>query len=787
MRIIKIIFLLLLLLIAGLFAARLYLLEQIAIYALDMVGAKVVSLHISDTGWHQTHIADLRATFNTDPDRQFPVHLKDISLGYHLPKLLTTGQCTKISVKTMAISLDDRSKNPKSHLQLPEHINLLSREQRTRLPVQNIHIAELQLSGILPQLNTLPLEIKADLKDGVLSATITAQTHDTVVSMELHSPNPNHGTLRIMGQHLHNSLIQADLRLQPEQVTGTFALQAGPVQDILQQLMNLNQLPELSAELEGNFSIQRPEGRDTTFSINTRAENFIFGDLQASSALLQATGTLQSKSIHLAPKSQFQVSSLTMGGLTVQQLAADLAGTFIHSPTGLTCILDQSNTFQLKKLTTDTLHIDKLTLQADKHLQLSVRNNEWSMAENTLKIAPLSIREGTRQYTTGPVLCRRTSLHSQQKNFLVSSKITTPSFIFTNGVKTISLKQLSGALQLSDNNLKSTWNFSPAVVSGTLQGTVSHDFSTAAGSFRLQTKGSLDLNRDEVAISKLFTPWGLPFDLNKGTLTGKATGSWARNKKTQLALSFQLKQGAGFYKHFLFNGLESSQNFAILPRMHSKTPGNIFLEHLTGGIDLDTITTSIEFQPSEQGSLPAIKINDFNASLFDGTLNSPAILYDLNTLESNFSINMNNINMEPLIALLHQNNLQVSGRLSGTLPIQIINKKISVINGELHNEPPGGEIRYTPGNLNQQGIAGYALKAVEDFHYDSLRATAMYAPSGQLDLDIHLQGISPLLDEKRPVHLNIHAEQNLPDLLESLRFSKGLIEKLDKRIERQYK
>ena len=89
--------------------------------------------------------------------------------------------------------------------------------------------------------------------------------------------------------------------------------------------------------------------------------------------------------------------------------------------------------------------------------------------------------------------------------------------------------------------------------------------------------------------------------------------------------------------------------------------------------------------------------------------------------------------------------------------------------------------------MNQSGITGYALKAVEDFRYNSLKTTARYAPDGQLDLDISLEGTSPKLAADRPVHLNIHAEQNLPALMQSLRFSKGLTEELDKRVKQHYK
>jgi hypothetical protein len=671
MRILQILSLIFFLLFGALFATRCSLLEQVALSVLNRAGAETIRLHIADIGLHQAHLTELTATFRTSDATAIPVRLQGLTLHYSLPELLKTGQCHQLVIRKMTLGLDAGAKAPDTPVQLPENFSLLNRDLRARIPIKELDIEQLHLTGTrFTRFNSIPFRVKAAVRGPEISATVTVQPgHASLLSIELHSPDPDHATLNILGRQQDQTLIRANLRLQPEQLTGTVSLQAGPLRDMLLQIMDSDQLPEMSFDLKGNFSISLLDFPNNTFSLNLQAVNLNFQDLHASSALLQATGKFEHNSLLLTQKSRLELSSLALKGATVHKLALDLAGTFTRTPAGFNTVL----------------------------------------------------------------------------------------------------------------------NFSPLGIDGNIRGTVSCNLSVAAGSFKLQTDHPLDLNRKDVTLSNLFTPWKLPFDLNRGILTAQAKGHWAPGEKTQLAVSFHLKQGAGFYKHFLFNGLESSQDLVILPRVHSKTPGKISLEHLTGGIDLDTITTSIELKPSVHGSLPQIHLSNFNASLFDGTLNSPDIIYDLNRAESNFTININKINMEPLVGLLQQNDLQVSGRLSGTLPIQIINKKISVKNGELHNEPPGGEIRYTPGNLDQQGITGYALKAVQDFRYDSLQTTAMYAPSGELDLDIHLQGISPLLDKKRPVHLNIHAEQNLPDLLKSLRFSKGLIEKLDKRIQRQYK
>ena len=228
------------------------------------------------------------------------------------------------------------------------------------------------------------------------------------------------------------------------------------------------------------------------------------------------------------------------------------------------------------------------------------------------------------------------------------------------------------------------------------------------------------------------------------------------------------------------------QDLAILPRLRSKTEGRFKLQQLIGGLDAHDIRAKVAFLPAKTGKKPKIKINDFNASLLGGAVTSPAMTYDLNQPDSRFTVNIKGMDLATLVDLVKMKGLHVTGKISGSIPVTIKGKDISVDNGKLYNDPPGGEISYSPKNMNAVGLTGYALKAVKDFHYTLLKATAAYAPSGQLDLDIGLQGISPKLDADRPVHLNIHAEQNLPALMQSLRYSKGLTEELNKRVQQRY-
>ncbi len=329
--------------------------------------------------------------------------------------------------------------------------------------------------------------------------------------------------------------------------------------------------------------------------------------------------------------------------------------------------------------------------------------------------------------------------------------------------------------------------FSPEISPGRIEANFKHDLSTTAGSLEMQTNKILTLNDEGTSLANLFNNWQQPMDLDNGTISFKADSIWQTGREMQVSAFATLIDGSGYYKQYVFEGLKIQQDLTILPQLHSKSEGSFSLRRLIGGIDIHKISTNMSFLPSQTGIMPTILINNFSASLLGGIVSSPSIPYDLNQPDSNFTVNIKGMDLETTVNLVKIKGLHVSGKISGAIPVTIKGKAVSVNNGKLYNDPPGGEISYTPKNISSAGLTGYALKAVKDFQYDSLSATAMYDPSGQLDLDISLQGISPELDNSRQVHLNIHAEQNLPALLQSLQYSKGITEELDKRMQQRYK
>ncbi len=658
-------------------------------------------------------------------------------------------------------------------------------------PVRKLVLHNVQTSR-LPEVNaqldgdfTLPLPLPGSAN---IQASFTLRDNDGHL-LQLAadgSPTREQLSLKLNGKYQEQEFLNTDLTVAQRRVSGSYQLDSGPLRSFLRPYIQ-QAMPEVSGKLAGSLDLPLPDGSGKPFTFTAFATAPAMTAFSSAAAELQLTGEVTDKAIRLDHGSTLQVDKTVLPRSSIDALSMDLAGDFRLLADRLLLNFADGQTLRIKGVTTGKLHIEDIRLQPHNPLLVSIHKDSWTVAANSLRIDPLLISEGKRSYTTGPLTCRLSSLEKSGTGPPLSLEVSTPSFIYRQNSIVLPLKNLTATVLLKDNLVNAELLFSPETIPGRVKGTISHDLNRGDGSLSLRTVKRFDLNQEKVSLAQLFTAWHFPFDLDSGMVSFKADGSWYPDEKLQLSAFTAVTGGNGFYKQFFFKGLDIRQDLAVLPRLYSKSEGSFSLQQLIGAVDSHDIRAGVNLLPSKQGPRPEIQINNFRASLFDGTLTSSPITYDLNQPVSDFTVNINGMDLATLIQLIKMNDLHVTGRVSGTIPVRIRGKEISVDNGALLNDPPGGEIRYTPANMDHEGLTGYALKAVQNFHYDSLKTTARYLPSGQLDLDIGLQGISPGLESSRPVHLNIHAEQNLPALLQSLRFSKGLTEKLDKRLKQHYK
>jgi hypothetical protein len=71
---------------------------------------------------------------------------------------------------------------------------------------------------------------------------------------------------------------------------------------------------------------------------------------------------------------------------------------------------------------------------------------------------------------------------------------------------------------------------------------------------------------------------------------------------------------------------------------------------------------------------------------------------------------------------------------------------------------------------------------LSNFEYETLTSEVDYTRDGDLNLQMHLTGRNPDLEDDRPVVLNLGVENNIPQMLRSLQAARAVEEILERRL-----
>ncbi len=352
------------------------------------------------------------------------------------------------------------------------------------------------------------------------------------------------------------------------------------------------------------------------------------------------------------------------------------------------------------------------------------------------------------------------------------------------------LKDVQNRFHADADGVALNTSISPENLPGKFVVDVSHSTVSASGKASLTMPQPINLDGDESHLAQLLTTWSLPIDLASGILQLNANAAWSGGTLNKLHVGIRLEDIGGHYNELLFSGLNFVHQLDLLPAVTSPQPSELTLEHIDAGIAIENVSARIDVRPSDYGVLPKLFVNDLTGHLFGGDFTGDPFAYDLNTPANALTIHAHGIKLAEVIATQQFHDIEVSGRIDGVLPIELNSQGVFINNGILHNSTPSGIIRYRPSAgadvLDKSPLTSIALKALSDFHYDTLKARANYIPDGTLTLNFELNGTSPPLQTTRPVHLNINTEQNLLSLLKSIRYVDGLSQGLDKSVREMY-
>jgi hypothetical protein len=138
------------------------------------------------------------------------------------------------------------------------------------------------------------------------------------------------------------------------------------------------------------------------------------------------------------------------------------------------------------------------------------------------------------------------------------------------------------------------------------------------------------------------------------------------------------------------------------------------------------------------------------------------------------------LNIEELLALYPQEEIGGTGVADSEFELMVREGSnstkgwvFSVTNGTVGVRPPGGRLSYQSKALADpsHGAVTSGLNVLADFRYSGLSGEFDFSEGGGLVLRLKLQGSNPGWQNGRAVQLNLNVEENVYELLRSLRLT----------------
>ena len=252
-------------------------------------------------------------------------------------------------------------------------------------------------------------------------------------------------------------------------------------------------------------------------------------------------------------------------------------------------------------------------------------------------------------------------------------------------LQTLQLKDIAAQISANSENLQADGNFSTANVPGRFTFALAHAFDKGQGRFSIKPLKPLDLNAENSKLSLLWTPWTYPFDMLTGRVELTSGAAWSQNRDFRLTTRVKLDDAGGNYRELVFSGLSFDHAFEILPDIHSVETSTIKLKHLDSGVTVSNISTDLTLETASTGPLPQFLIQNLHGEIFDGAFSSDDFAFDLNRSKNSFKIKATNIDLAQIVETQQLEDIVVTGRIDGTVPVEINEQGISIQHGAFVN------------------------------------------------------------------------------------------------------
>lgn len=309
-----------------------------------------------------------------------------------------------------------------------------------------------------------------------------------------------------------------------------------------------------------------------------------------------------------------------------------------------------------------------------------------------------------------------------------------------------------------------------------------HDLSTDTG--RISIKNGA-LSFDVQKLSNRVSPWTNDLDVSAGTISFDLEFNWEMSDSGWQLVGqtiLQMENLAGTYGDTAFAGLTTGLNSAYQTATgFSVEPGSIDIALVEVGLPVENISADYTLHPNALSA----DVENLKMHAFGGVIQADPFSYEMESERNTLFVRAESIQLTELLTLKEFEAIELSGSIAAELPVIIEGDEISILDGKLIGEAPGGVIRYRPGIVSDDdgtSAIDIVTEALSNFEYDTLSSTVGYSKGGDLVLQMRIAGRNPDLADNRPVVLNLGVENNIPKMLKSLQAARAVEEILEKRL-----
>jgi len=413
---------------------------------------------------------------------------------------------------------------------------------------------------------------------------------------------------------------------------------------------------------------------------------------------------------------------------------------------------------------------------------LELTDSGWQLSAGSLDADVQSLALDENVTITAPVSLRNIVVSESDQALSAAVVVDSPSGQATWNDRAIALPGFKGDVSLRDADL--TIALATVGLHDDKEATIEaqHNLDSDTGQLSIQ---NIALSFGSQGLADRVSPWPYDWDISDGTFSGHLRLNWEKpdsDWQVDGASSIQMTDLAGAYADTAFAGMSTSFQVGYDPATgFTANPAKIAIGLIEVGLPIENITADYTLNPNTL----SVEVQDLRMTAFGGVIQADPFSYQLGRDRNSLVLRAESIETTELLTLKEFEAIELSGSIAAELPVIIEGNAVTIVNGRLTGEAPGGVIRYLAG-IAPDDIAATSIdlvtRALSNFQYETLTASVDYSEDGDLKLQMQLTGRNPDMESNRPIVLNLGVENNIPQMLRSLQAARAVEEILERRL-----